>query len=280
MYQRIIVPVDGSLRSWKVADAAAGLAARWDCSVEVVSVVRFESVREQTETEMAAMIAKSDWYDRAVPHVVAGIDQSVGAYIAEVANEHPGSLVVMSTTGHGRSAALLGSTAEEILRHTTTPILLYGPHAEPVAPMGKSLVVAVDGSDLSEQALGLAGAWSVGLDVEPWVVTVGSLKANLPADVVETAVPHKLAAELEPLVGRTVQFETLHGDRPSAALTEFAESIDAAVLVETTHARHGFDLLMSGSVTMATVRHAHLPVLVVRGIDVREASHEEASVSR
>ncbi len=275
MYQRIIVPVDGSMRSWKVADAASELAARWDCPVEVVSVVRFDSVREQTQLDIESMIAKSSWQDRAIPHVVTGIDQSVGAYIAEVANDNPGSLVVMSTTGHGRSAALLGSTAEEILQHTVTPILLYGPRAEPSAPKGEAIVVAVDGTDMSEQALGLAGVWSVGLDLVPWVVTVGTTDAQLPPDVSESAGPHALAGELAELVGREVQFDTLHGNRPAAALTQFAESVNAAALVEATHGRHGFDRFLSGSVTMATVRQSHIPVLVVRGIDVTDPPREE-----
>lgn len=275
MYQRIIVPVDGSARSWNVADAAAELAVRWDCPVEVVSVVRFESAREETEAEIHGRISGSSWADRALPRVLAGIDESVGEYIADIANEQPGSLVVMSTTGHGRSAAILGSTAEEILRHTTTPILLYGPVAEAAAPSGTSLVVAVDGSELSEQALGLAGAWVVGLDLVPWVVTVGAVGVKLPADAAESAGPHSVAGELHDLIGRTVQFETLHGNRPATSLTEFAESMDAALLVETTHARRGFDRLVSGSVTMSTVRHSHIPVLVVRGIDSSEEAHSD-----
>ncbi len=277
MYQRIIVPVDGSARSWDVADAAAELAVRWDCPVEVVSIVRFDSARDETEAEINGRIADSSWADRATSRVLAGIDESVGEYIASIANEHPGSLVVMSTTGHGRSAAILGSTAEEILRHTTTPILLYGPVADAVAPSGTSLMVAVDGSELSEQALGLAGAWAIGLDLVPWVVTVGAVGVKLPADVTESAGPYALAAELRDLIGRTVQFETLHGKRPAVALTEFAESMDAAALVETTHARRGLDRLVAGSVTMSTVRHSHIPVLVVRGLEPGKEAQKDHS---
>jgi len=278
MYQRVIVPVDGSLRSWKVADAAAELASWWDCPVEVVSVVRFESAREQAQIEIEGRIAKSSWPDRGIPRVLAGIDESIGNYIADVANEHPGSLIVMSSTGHGRSAAMLGSTAEEIVRHTTTPVLLYGPVAKTEAPSGASLIIAVDGSELSAQALGLAGAWTVGLDLIPWIVTVGEVDAKLPPDVAESAGPHSLAIELEELIDRPVQYEILHGGRPSTSLTDFAESMNAAALVETTHALQGFDRLLSGSVTMSTVRHSHIPVLVVRGLDVADQAHEaEAS---
>jgi len=274
MYQRVIVPVDGSVRSWKVADAAAELASRWDCPVEVVSVVRFDSASEQTRIEMEGRIAMASWRERGLARVMTGIDESIGEYIADVANDHPGSLIVMSSTGHGRSAALLGSTAEEILRHTTTPVLLYGPEADASAPSGTSLVVAVDGSNLSEQALGLAGAWAVGLDLVPWVVTVGSVDVKFPSDVAESAGPHSVAGELEALIDRPVQYEILHGNRPSSALTDFAENMDAAALVETTHARRGFERLLSGSVTMSTVRHARIPVLVVRGLEVGDGVHE------
>jgi len=266
MYQRIFIPVDGSQRSWDVVDAAAVLADRWDCPLEIVSVVRFESVREQVESEMARQMEAADWPAGTRSTVLAGIERSPGEFVADLVNETPGSLVVMSTTGHGRSAAVLGSTATEIIAHTTTPVLLYGPHAKPTAPQGTTLVVAVDGTSRSEEAVGLAGAWSVGLDVEPWVVTVVNPDIETAVDAVEDVIAQSVARRLVKLVDRGVQFETLHDRRPAVALTDFAAGVDAALLIEATHAREGADRFRHGSVAMASVRHARLPVLLIHGI--------------
>ena len=266
MYQRIFVPVDGSSRSYDVADAAAGLAERWDCPLEIVTVVRSDGVRAETAERMAAHMQAAPWAERATANVVVAGDDSVGAHIGVLVNAEPGSLVVMAGTGHGRSAALLGSTADDILACTTTPVLLYGPRADTAMPQGASLLVAVDGSDFAEEALGLAGAWTVALDLVPWVVSVVAPDSGAPRDLVGTALPHNVAERLRPLVGREVQFETLRSQQPGEALADFASSVEAALIVEAGHARKGMDRLLHGSVAMATVRHSSGPVLVMHGV--------------
>ncbi len=269
MYQRIIVPVDGSQRSWDAVEAAAALAERWECPLEIVSVVRFESVRAQVEAEMHQLAKTADWGTDATVTVLAGIDRSSAEFVAGLVNDVPGSLVVMSTTGHGRSAAVLGSTANEIVANTTTPVLLYGPHANTRAPAGDTLVLAVDGTSRSEEAVGLAGAWSIALHVEPWVVTVVNPDVEVSVDTHDDVVAMHVARHLGDLTGKPVQFETLHDKRPAVALTDFASSINAALLIEATHAREGADRLRHGSVAMASVRHARLPVLLMHGVGSR-----------
>ncbi len=284
MYQRIFVPVDGSQRSWDVVEPAAALAGRWDCPLEIVSVVRFESVRSQVEIEMRQQVEAADWPTDTTATVLAGIDRSPGEFVAELVNQTPGSLVVMSTTGHGRSAAILGSTANEIIAHTTTPVLLYGPHAKTAALKGDALVLAVDGTSRSEEAVGLAGAWAVGLHVEPWVVTVVNPDVERPVDAAEDVTAQHVARRLVSLTGREVQFETLHDRRPAVALTDFASTVDAALLIEATHAREGADRLRHGSVAMASVRHARVPVLLIHGVggtpgrlDLRDDDYQYSS---
>lgn len=280
MYQRIFVPVDGSQRSWAVVDAAAVLARRWDCPLDIVSIVRFESVRDQVESEMCHQIEVAEWPDDTTATVIAGIDHPPGEYVAQMVNDVPGSLVVMSTTGHGRSAALFGSTANDIIANTTTPVLLYGPHAKTAAPSGATLVLAVDGTSRSEEAVGLAGAWALGLHVEPWVVTVVDPDVERSVDADGDVVAQTVAHRLVKLTGKAVQFETLYDKRPAVALTEFASGVDAALLIEATHAREGADRFRHGSVAMASVRHARLPVLLIHGVggmparlDLRAASN-------
>jgi nucleotide-binding universal stress UspA family protein len=52
--------------------------------------------------------------------------------ILDLADVHPGSVIVMSTDGRGALArATLGSVTSETLHHTTTPVILISPHAPP-----------------------------------------------------------------------------------------------------------------------------------------------------
>ncbi|HLY30236.1 MAG TPA: universal stress protein [Ktedonobacterales bacterium] len=54
--------------------------------------------------------------------------------IRRVFEEHPGSLLVMSTHGRtGMTRTLLGSVATEVMRHALAPMLIIPPHCPPLA---------------------------------------------------------------------------------------------------------------------------------------------------
>lgn len=267
MYQRIVVPVDGSSAAWRAVTPALQLADRWDCPVIVASVVRHDSEVETARRELDSLVGAAGWHERAEVRIIEDADSSVGDLITAVVEERPGSLVVMSSTGRGRSAALVGSVAETILRQTTGPALVYGPAAEATAPTDLPIVVAITGSHSSEAALGPAGAWAVGLHATPWVVTVGDPRTPMPPDAAEWGLASNTADELAEMIGSPVEFETLRDDDPATALVEFARSIDAGLMVEATHAREGIRRLLEGSVSMKCVREAPCPVLIVRGYD-------------
>jgi nucleotide-binding universal stress UspA family protein len=80
-------------------------------------------------------------------------------------------------------------------------------------------------------------------------------------DVVESAHPAALAAELDGVEG----WDVLHDTDPAHALAAMAASpsTPTALLVMATHGRTGWDRLRLGSVTTATVHAATVPVLVV-----------------
>ena len=60
--------------------------------------------------------------------------------IRRVFEEHPGSLLVMSTHGRtGMTRALLGSVATEVMRHALAPMLIVPPHCPPLAHADVSL---------------------------------------------------------------------------------------------------------------------------------------------
>lgn len=178
-----------------------------------------------------------------------------------------GGVIVMSSHGRGRSAGLLGSVATGVLNETFGPVIVVGPDAQIDRPNFRGeIVVTVDGSPHSETALGLAGAWGIGLGARPWVATVIETAAPPPVgvDTFESAYPAQLAHYLESMSKHPVEFEVLHGGDPAMAVADFAASIDAGLLVATTHGRTGLARLTLGSVAARLVRLAPCPVVLLR----------------
>jgi nucleotide-binding universal stress UspA family protein len=138
MYEHILFPTDGSEGTDQLAAHVGSLAAEFDATVHVVSVLdtrnRFEgpnmgvgesvwseTERERAETvvdEAAAELPADIAVDR---YVESGVPYKV---ILEHADRADVDLIVMGT--HGRTGIdhyLLGSVAEKVVRHATAPVL-------------------------------------------------------------------------------------------------------------------------------------------------------------
>lgn len=270
MFNRLVVPVDGSDRSWDAVALASTIGALCDAPVEAVRVVSrgdsIDAARSEFEREAAHHGAGA--LDLVV---VAGDD--VAAVVADRASLVPGSMVVMSSTGRGRSAAVLGSVASELLERMFGPIIVLGPDATDPGSFDGDLVVPVDGSHFSELSLGLAAAWGIGFGATPWVVEVLSEGAPPSPDALETAYVARLAKDLEAESGHDVEFEVLHGHDAGRAICEFAKGRDARLIVMSTHGRTGLARLTTGSTAADVVRHAPCPVVLTRPPRFADGEH-------
>jgi nucleotide-binding universal stress UspA family protein len=177
------------------------------------------------------------------------------------------NLLVVGRRGEGHHA-VLGSTADQVVRHAPCPVAVV-PDAVP--PDASDIVVGVDGSASAADALEWAVAeaatrecgvrallaWSY-LDQEPApgggefdpAYDAGTATAALDA-VVEQAVP---AAE------RVIR--VVVNDLPARALVD--ASRDAALVVVGARGLGGFRSLLLGSVSRRVVHEAACPVVVVR----------------
>jgi len=279
MSQRYIVPVDGSDAAWTAADVAMSLAARTGAIVQVVGVAfaprNIASARTHLEEALETRLPS----EVEVQLDVELGDSSVAAAIEGLVELHPGSVVIMSSHGRGRSAALVGSVADDILQRTFGPIMIVGPNVTVGAFTGP-IVVSVDGSPESEAALPLAAAWAIELGVEPWIVHVVNPDEGPPAgiDVADSAYPARLARDLESRTRHRVGFEELHQRHPTTAIPEFADGLGASLIVASSHGRSGLSRLTVGSVTSGFVRHAVCPVLVFR-LPLRESNEGHDDVT-
>lgn len=264
MVRRLIVPADGSPESCRAIDVAASLARVIGVEIDVVTVVYSAHDVSFARGDLDACLRECD---------ITGVDVNVDIRLSRgsVADEveaaltrTPGSAVVMSSYGRGRSAAIVGSVAEEVLTRTSGPVMLVGPK-DLTPTFDGPVVVSVDGSSDSEVALDLAAAWAGVLDVTPWVVHVVGERdlGTADGDVIDSAYPARLARELADRSGRAAAFEELHDAHPATALASFAERMHASLITASSHGRTGLSRLALGSVTSGMVREATCPVLVV-----------------
>lgn len=275
MFQRIVVPTDGSERSLGALRAAAHLARALGIEIDVVSAgpAHRAHVRELRVKEVA------DEIDAPVAEIrIVDSDDPV-AVVGEHLERTPDALVAMTTHGHtGIEAVLIGSVAERLLRAAPTPVLLIGPRCERHDPLAGPILLATDGSATSLAVLDPVARLAAGLPEPPvvWTVSVSPYQefaaaSQLPHDDVdEAAAARRAAGRAEEALGTPVQWEVLHSPKPAPALAELARRLPAGMLAISTHGRSGLSRVTLGSVAMATVRHAPCPVLVLRPAGLRD----------
>jgi nucleotide-binding universal stress UspA family protein len=180
-------------------------------------------------------------------------------------------LVCMATSATLRPhQGHIGSVAEDVVRLLGRPLVLVGPEADVRADAVTDRIVApIDGSELSERTLTVAGDLAGAFAIDAWVVSVVPQRAEAEAGA---HVGHVFAAEsgyvkhhaedLGREFGIRVGYDVLHMDDPVRAIVDFAGS--DGMIVMSTHGRSGLNRLFGGSVTTGVVARSKRPVVVWR----------------
>lgn len=272
MFQRIVVPADGSSRSLDAVRHAAVLAAQCDAPLEVVQVVPWMTKVAEAHRDLKSALDHLDERHGTLPARAAAViiegDDDVATAVAKYADEVDGTMIVLSSTGRGRSAAVLGSVADDLVRSMFGPLIVVGPNVAEPRSLSGVFVVPVDGSSFAKSTLPLAGAWGIALGATPWVLEV--LAHDAPGSrSADTDYTSRLAGELHELTERPVESATVRADDPARAIAEFAVANDASLIMMSTHGRTGLKRLTAGSVASATVREAPCPVVLHRPPELR-----------
>jgi nucleotide-binding universal stress UspA family protein len=199
------------------------------------------------------------------------------------AEAHGVNLIVMTTHGRGGlGRAILGSTADELVRRSGVPVLLARPHgAAPndteVAAV-RHVLVPLDGSPVggavvphAAELCALTGAACTLLHVEvPAMLTgavppdalvePGALRAEAGA---AAAYLERVAGELRAR-GVSVATEVVRGEQVAPAVVAWAEAHAPTLIAMATHGRRGLERLMLGSVGSTLLQKTRLPLLLVR----------------
>lgn len=186
--------------------------------------------------------------------------------------EHAYELVIGSRGLGGFAGMLLGSTSATVTQHASCPVVVVHGQGDTAGPV----VVGLDGSTASEQALGYAFQAAARAGAVLWAVhawdDLGVLHSPiapaeaLPVNEIEAAGYRMLAEQLaswqEKYLDIVVERQVIH-ERPAAALIELGRQ--ARIIVVGPRGRGGVARLLLGSVSQAVVRHATCPVVVCHG---------------
>ncbi|MFN0092718.1 MAG: universal stress protein [Acidimicrobiales bacterium] len=271
----LIVPLDGSELALRALPVAGALAARFGASVHLLGVAASDLEEDELHSAFAQLTDVLEPPAASVSVLRAG---GASAPVAQMEADLAPAAVCMATHGRGRSAALLGSTATEMLTATAAPLVLVGPAAGPGAP-DAAVVACVDGSPESAAVVETGGAWAAGLGAPLTVLTVAEPtpesvrrpghydRAHGPQIDAQDYVDG-LAAEVRRVhpslrVGGAAVYDPIS---PVEGLLRWVSDNPAQLLVVNTRARTGLARALLGSVGASIARHAPVPVLAARRI--------------
>ncbi|HEV3029299.1 MAG TPA: universal stress protein [Planctomycetota bacterium] len=314
MFERILVPLDGSPRAELILNQVARILRREDSELLFVRTVSPIADLHQSGEKESSMDTARHAAEQYIKDLVARFKErgahargrvlvgSAPETILAVAEEEGSTMIAMTTHGRtGISRWLMGSVAEKVVRASSVPVLLIrafrstapGPSVPATAeelPFRK-LLVPTDGSAASLAVVAPAGELAglfaseiVVLHVERPYVATGAILPGMEAGAMsmpseptpsqEDEATRK-AAEGFHHAGLHVTRRTVLGDPASEILDQSSGSgIDLIAL--STHGRSGFSRWLTGSVTERVLRHADVPLLIVRAAGMEpDRSHPE-----
>jgi nucleotide-binding universal stress UspA family protein len=233
---------------------------------------------EAAEQTLGAALATAR---RTAPAVEVDTHMAYGEVAATLIEESiDAEMIVVGSRGlRGFSGLLVGSTGIALAAHAHCPVVVIRPERDGVEPGPEAgrVVVGVDGSALSTEAVGFAveeaslrgrGLTAIHVWQSPYVDSPDK-GAPIPGSIMATefggqemrALTDALAVWGQKCPAVEIREVVVHAN-PAAALV--AASAGAELVVVGSRGRGGFRSLLLGSVSHALLHHAHCPVAVVR----------------
>ncbi len=277
MYERIVVPLDGSQLAEVALPYAEELAGRLGSEIILFSVLESAEAEEHQRhhsyikkvIEATQRRAKKYLNKPADQEIRVGSATRVG-YPAEgivnYANRGGFKLIIMAT--HGRSGLgrwALGSVADKVVRSTTRqPLLLI--RARGARPdvrkkgMLKKALVPLDGSVRSQAVIPYISELAARLQTEITLMQAVPHDGHLyaAAESYLEGMCHLLEGE-----GITTRYQVRVGDAADEIIN-LADELDVDLVAMSTHGRTGLTAWTLGSVAQKVLLGGNTPLLLVR----------------
>ena len=294
-WKKVLVPTDFSAASIQALPYAIGVCREMDATLTLVHVVptlfppesaHIGAVVEEKRLVNDAKLFLDNFRDKQIPESLTGtnliLTGSAWHGITELAREDKFDLIVIGTHGHTALKHLwLGSTAENVVRHASCPVLTV--REQPIAVLmpgqnpirARKILVPTDFSELSKsavkEAVSLARRFNAKIDLvhvlePPPYPEFGyvhiPVKEGALRKLAESQI-EKLRAEV-PALGELLNYTPIRTGNAPHEIVQSARELNAELIVIGTHGRTGIKRLALGSTAEKVVRHAHCPVLVLR----------------
>jgi len=293
MFERILVPLDGSAMAETALAAVEALRKTFDSTITLIHLPETDGPKEvHGQRHLSGGDEAGDYLaevaSRAFPpgakverHVHEAEVSDLPKSLAEHAAELNQDLVVLCVHGSGGLERLFeGNLGQRIMRHQTAPVLLLRADAPSVLPFCRMLL-ALDGKSEHEQSFSLAQkfaeATGAAVDLVSVVPTRSTLKGGQRASgllspsamreslrLAEESVDAYLAEKAERLAeaGIVVDAVRRRGD-PARQLARAAAEHGNDLLVLGTHGRAGSQAFWAESAAARIIAAVRLPALLV-----------------
>jgi nucleotide-binding universal stress UspA family protein len=311
MFHKVLVPLDRSTLAEQALGQAAAIACGSHGALDIVHV--HEPLLLEGLGDSLPIAAKRKDEEQYVRSIVAEVAVSTGLpvtgavlqglridMICKRVWDVDADLIVMTSHGRtGLSRVWMGSTADGLLRHSATPVLMLRPIEGQATRLAaghrfKHVLVPLDGSALATEALFSATSLAESSDAS---ITLLRVVVPMPFVMIDAGVPFvypypvatpdetvitKLVEQAKSELATAVQQMTAWGIanvtpdvvvavNVAQAIIDHAKAHDADVIAMSTHGR-GASRIFIGSTTDKIIRGSGLPILVHRPMAVRTAA--------
>jgi nucleotide-binding universal stress UspA family protein len=294
MYDRILIPVDGSDEARRAAARGLEFARAFDATVDVLHIIDRRARRlAKTKTEETRLQERGEAILDDIEAMASERGQSVttemttgvpAVQITERAARTNADLIVVGRQGiTGLGKRLLGGVTEGVLFRTNIPVFVVPKGAAAGDSNGYSrLLVPTDGSENAAAAVthGVEIARKFGSDIHVLnVVALQSAGGPFNAGGLDKAFIERLEADGEADVEgvaatiaetapeievRTAVHRTLSFDGAAAGIREYVTDNDVDAIIIGSHGQSNLRRQLLGSVTSATLHMVDIPVLVIK----------------
>ena len=298
--ERILCPVDFSNGSRTALGHALALRHWYGATLTVLHVFSDVPIVDTTAAGLGAGLQASE-----APSDAAAIEDRLRTFVSAASDDAgveimtcPGGsvredilrhaaamradLIVLGSRGlTGLTRLALGSTAENVLRHSTMPVLIVPPHApaqpHPGVPF-KRIVVPLDFEADSNAVLTTAFDFAQQADAALTLLHVlhvpaargaGAVGTGLDRETAHRALLQDARSRLEALIPERVRtYCSVHAEvtegYPAEDILRLARERDADLIIMGVRGRNALDVTLFGSYTRAVLHASTCPVLTVR----------------
>jgi len=285
MYERILVPLDGSELAERALTYAGAIAKRLKSEIVLLTVCEPGGCLERPLT--AYLEKSADQFlslgIKVSPLVVEG---DAAGEILNLAETDYVDLIIISTHGFsGIGRWPLGNIAGKVLQRSHTPTLLVK-SSESDTVSGEnglgSILVSLDGSHFAEAIIPYVEGLARGMDSEAALVTVvepvklprmesyghwvdfDKYEKDLASEAEEEAKRYLGGQELALREKGARVSSTVLSGRPAETILQYAEDNSVGLIAMSTHGYSGITRWAYGSVASKIVEWSSRPVLLVR----------------